>query len=110
METETEPEIAAQIYPKVFVRDYPGDLRNIRVHDLKHTFDRRLRATGVSVEDSKDLPGQTSGRITMHYSTVELENLIDAAKRECEQGSRKSPVSLLLRSARHFRRYRNNLI
>ena len=107
MEMETEPGTRSTKIPKDVCLE---DLLNIRVHDLKHSFGHRLRATGVSFKDSKDLPGQTSGRITMHYSAVELQNLIDAAKREYEQGSRKSPVLLLLRSARHFRRYRNNLI
>ncbi|MGB5715890.1 MAG: tyrosine-type recombinase/integrase, partial [Gammaproteobacteria bacterium] len=91
--------LAAQEYTKVFGRDCPEGLRNIRVHDLKHTFGRRLRATGVSFEDRQDLLGHKSGRITTHYSAVELQNLIDAANRVCEEGSRKSPVMVLLRSA-----------
>ena len=28
-------------------------LEDVRVHDLKHTFDRRLRAVGVSFEDQQ---------------------------------------------------------
>ena len=31
------------------------DLPQVRVHDLKHTFGRRLRAAGVSFEDRQDL-------------------------------------------------------
>ena len=92
-------ELAAQKYQKVFGQDCPEGLRNIRVHDLKHTFGRRLRATGVSFEDRQDLLGHKSGRITTHYSAVELENLIDAANRVCEEESRKSPVMVLLHSA-----------
>jgi hypothetical protein len=53
----------------------------VRVHDLKHTFGRRLRAAGVSFEDRQDLLGHKSGRITTHYSQAELESLIDAAER-----------------------------
>ncbi len=62
----------------------------VRVHDLKHTFGRRLRATGVNFEDRQDLLGHKSGRITTHYSTAELNNLIQAANKVCdmEQGSR----------------------
>ena len=45
-----------------------GGFRKIRVHDLKHTFGRRLRAAGVSFEDRQDLLGHRSGRITTHYS------------------------------------------
>lgn len=47
----------------------------VRVHDLKHTFGRRLRAAGVSFEDRQDLLGHKSSRITTHYSTAELSNL-----------------------------------
>jgi integrase len=49
-------------------------LPQVRVHDLKHTFGRRLRAAGVSFEDRQDLLGHKSGRITTHYSAAELEN------------------------------------
>jgi len=42
------------------------------VHDLKHTFGRRLRAAGVSFEDRQDLLGHRSGRITTHYSAAGL--------------------------------------
>ena len=41
-------------------------LPQVRVHDLKHTFGRRLRAAGVSFEDRLDLLGHRSGRITTH--------------------------------------------
>jgi integrase len=56
-------------------------LEQVRVHDLKHTFGRRLRAAGVSFEDRQDLLGHRSGRITTHYSGAELSNLIEAANR-----------------------------
>ena len=55
-------------------------LSQVRIHDLKHTFDRRLRAAGVSFEDRQDLAGHKSGRMTSHYSAAELGNLIEAAK------------------------------
>lgn len=57
----------------------------VRVHDLKHTFGRRLRAAGVSFEDRQDLLGHCSGRITTHYSAAELSRLIEAAERVTEQ-------------------------
>ncbi len=69
----------------------------VRVHDLKHTFGRRLRAAGVSFEDRQDLLGHRSGRITTHYSAAELKNLIDAANKVHRQESRKSPALLLLK-------------
>lgn len=72
-------------------------LTRVRVHDLKHTFGRRLRAAGVSFEDRQDLLGHRSGRITTHYSMPELENLIAAANAVCGNGSRKTPALVLLR-------------
>jgi len=49
---------AVRQYEKVFGRACPEGFRNIRVHDLKHTFERRLRAAGVSFEDRQDLRGK----------------------------------------------------
>lgn len=69
-------------------------LPEVRVHDLKHTFGRRLRAAGVSFEDRQDLLGHRSGRITTHYSSVELQSLYQAANKVCE--NRKSGVILTL--------------
>ena len=37
-------------------------LPQVRVHDLKHTLGRRLRAAGVSFEDRQDLLGRRSAR------------------------------------------------
>ena len=56
-------------------------LPGVRVHDLKHTFGRRLRAAGVGFEDRQDLLGHRSGRITTHYSAAELSRLLEAAER-----------------------------
>jgi integrase len=36
-------------------------LSQVRVHDHKHTFGRRLRAAGVGFEDRQDLLGHRSG-------------------------------------------------
>jgi integrase len=60
-------------------------LLKVRVHDLKHTFGRRLRATGVSFEDRQDLLGHKSARITTHYSAGELTSLLNAANKVCEE-------------------------
>ena len=54
-------------------------LPQVRVHDLKHNFGRRLRAAGVSFEDRQDLLGHKSTRITTHCSAAELTSLIEAA-------------------------------
>ena len=60
-------------------------LEHVRVHDLRHTYGRRLRAAGVSFEDRQDLLGHKSTRITTHYSKPELENLVMAANKVCSQ-------------------------
>jgi len=54
-------------------------LAQVRVHDLKHTFGRRLRTAGVSLETRRVLLGHKSGDITSHYSAPELAELIRAA-------------------------------
>ncbi len=67
-----------------------------RVHDLKHTFGRRLRSAGVSFEDRQDLLGHKSHRITTHYSAAELLNLWKAANTVCAGENR--PVLTLLKT------------
>ena len=73
------------------------DLPMVRVHDLKHTFGRRLRAAGVSFEDRQDLLGHRSGRITTHYSAAELSHLIEAANSVCEQRDGRPELVVLRR-------------
>jgi len=62
-----------------------ANIPQVRVHDLKHTFGRRLRAAGVSFEDRQDLLGHKSGRITTHYSAAEIDKLLEAANKVCHQ-------------------------
>jgi len=73
-------------------------LPHVRVHDLKHTFGRRLRSAGVSFEDRQDLLGHRSGRITTHYSAAELSKLIEAANRVCDKNE-KRPELVVLKGA-----------
>ncbi|HMK36134.1 MAG TPA: hypothetical protein VK463_13760 [Desulfomonilaceae bacterium] len=68
-----------------------------RVHDLKHTFGRRLRSAGVSFEDRQDLLGHKSSRVTTHYSAPKLINLIQAAKRVCGNHWHKSGTRVILK-------------
>ena len=70
-------------------------LPQVRVHDLKHTYGRRLRAAGVSFEDRQDLLGHKSGRITTHYSAAELTRLIDASNRVCESAANKPELVVM---------------
>lgn len=55
------------------------------VHNLKHTFGRRLRAAGVGHEDRQVLLGHTNGSTTTHYSGAEILGLIDAANMVCRE-------------------------
>jgi len=68
----------------------------VRVHDLKHTFGRRLRAASVSFEDRQDLLGHKSARITTHYSSAELLSLWKASNKVCDSHTR--PTLTLLRT------------
>ena len=67
----------------------------VRVHDLKHTFGRRLRAASVSFEDRQDLLGHRSARITTHYSSAELHNLYEAANKVCQGSDQKMTLTVL---------------
>jgi integrase len=69
----------------------------VRVHDLKHTYGRRLRAAGVSFEDRQDLLGHRSGRITTHYSMPELESLIAASNTVCDHEWNKNGTLVILK-------------
>ena len=62
------------------------------MHDLKHTFGRRLRAAGVPLETRKVLLGHRNGDITTHYSAPELQELLEAANRVCDTKSGKTPA------------------
>ena len=66
---------------RAFGRAAPWGFEHVRVHDLKHTFGRRLRAAGVGEETRKVLLGHTNGDITTHYSAVEIAELIQAVNR-----------------------------
>ncbi len=57
-----------------------ANLTQCRVHDLRHTFGRRLRAAGVSFESRQDLLGHKSSRITDHYCRAEIQELKDAVE------------------------------
>jgi integrase len=72
---------AATRYEKELSRPLPPGFRKVRVHDLRHTFGRRLRAVGVGLEDRQDLLGHKSGRMTTHYRAAEIGNLLAAVNR-----------------------------
>ena len=70
---------------------------SLRVHDLKHTFGRRLKAANVTLEDRQVLLGHKSGSVTVHYSGSEIQALIDAANRVSATNT-KTPTLTILRS------------
>lgn len=88
---------AAARYAEKFGRPAPWGFEHVRVHDLKHTFGRRLRAAGVGEETRKVLLGHTNGDITTHYSAAELAELINAVNKI--DRSIATPAITLLRAA-----------
>ncbi|MCU7842477.1 MAG: tyrosine-type recombinase/integrase [Candidatus Thiodiazotropha sp. (ex Monitilora ramsayi)] len=72
-------------------------LKQVHVHDLKHTFGRRLCAAGVSFEDRQDLLGHRSGRITTDYSDAGLSRLIEPAESVCQKSGEKPELVVLHR-------------
>lgn len=85
---------AARAYTEATGLPAPAGFAKVRVHDLKHTFGRRLRAAGVSFEDRQDLLGHKSARVTTHYSAAEIGALIEAANKAL---SRKAHATVMLR-------------
>lgn len=77
---------------------HPG-FRSFRVHDLKHTFGRRLRAADVSKEDRQALLGHTNGNVTSHYSGAELGRLVEFANRIVSVNKQTPVLTLLKRTA-----------
>lgn len=62
-----------------------ANLKQVRVHDLRHTFGHRLRAAVVSLEDRKALLGHKSGDVTTDYSALELAKIIEYVERLCQE-------------------------
>lgn len=88
---------AAIRYEKENDTPCPLGLRNLRVHDLKHTIGRRLRAARVPLETRKVLLGHKNGDITTHYSAPELHELLEATNKICGPQSGKIPAVVLVK-------------
>nr|MBL8454597.1 tyrosine-type recombinase/integrase [Zoogloeaceae bacterium] len=89
---------AASAWREEFGTDpHPGFAR-VRVHDLKHTFGRRLRSAGVEFEDRQALLGHKSGNVTTHYSAAEIEALIKASNKVVATDTRAPTLTMLRRS------------
>lgn len=67
------------------------------VHNLRHTFARRLRSAGVGMETRKTLMDHATGDITTHYSAAEIGELLSAVQKLCERESRKNPALSIVR-------------
>jgi integrase len=65
----------------------------VRVHDLRHTFGKRLRSAGVEHNNLQDLLGHYNGNITTHYCAAEIGRLIECVELLCE--SRKPELTLI---------------
>ncbi|RLA52578.1 MAG: site-specific integrase [Gammaproteobacteria bacterium] len=73
----------------------PGILKGI--HNLRHTFGRRLRSAGIPLETRKALLGHANGDITTHYSAAELNELIIASESIVSRGKTETPNLMLIR-------------
>ena len=69
----------------------------LRRANLRHTFGRRLRGAGVSLETRKALLGHANGDITTHYSAAELAELLHAAEKIVNRGVTQSPTLTVVR-------------
>jgi integrase len=88
---------AAELWQKEREEPAPEGFRRVRVHDLKHTFGRRLRAAGVSFEDRQVLLGHRNESVTTHYSAPDIANLVEAANRVASTERRKIDAVTILR-------------
>jgi len=89
--------VAAKTHAQAHEKPIEWGFANLRVHDLKHTFGRRLRAAGVPLETRKVLLGYTNGDITSHYSAPEIDELLEAASRICHANPGKFPSLTILK-------------
>ncbi len=80
------------------VKAHPG-FRSVRVHDLKHTFGRRLKAAGVSFEDRQALLGHKSDSVTTLYSGPEILALIEASNKVSVTDAKTPTLTILRRNA-----------
>jgi integrase len=63
-----------------------ASIRNVGIHNLKHTYGARLRAAGVPMEDRYFLTGH-KGKLSMttYYSAPELTKILEYSNRVCKQ-------------------------
>lgn len=91
---------ASEVYEREIGGVCPKGFQRVRVHDLKHTFGRRLRSVGVSLETRRVLLGHKNGDITTRYSVPEITELLGAAERVSARPAQGQGLVLLRGSAR----------
>ena len=66
-----------------------ASIRNVGIHNLKHTYGARLRAAGVPEEDRYFLTGH-KGKMSMttYYSAPELKKMLEYSNRVCQQNDK----------------------
>ena len=69
------------------------------VHNLRHTFGRRLRAAGIPLETRKSLLGHSNGDITTHYSAAELGELQGACEQIVNRDIAQTPTLTIVRNS-----------
>lgn len=88
---------SAEKWEKIHRQPAHDGFKRLRVHDLKHTFGRRLRAADVPHEDRQVLLGHTNGSVTSHYSAAELGKLIEYADRVAATATHTPALTMLKR-------------
>ena len=64
---------------------------HVRVHDLKHAYERRLGTADAPEEDRKELLGRKSGKsMTTHYSAAEIRKPIPHSNRAYRDARRET--------------------
>ena len=78
-------ERAADAFERGEGKPASDSFRNLRLHDLRHTFATRLRRLGVSHETRKDLMDHAQGDVTTLYSQVEVFELWRSVELLCSK-------------------------
>ena len=74
-------------------------LSDVRIHDLRHTTGRRLRAAGVPKETRSDILGHNNGDMTSHYSIAEINELIEAVEKIADESTSATPTLISLKNS-----------
>lgn len=62
-----------------------GPLVKRGIHNCRHTFAHRLRASGCPKEDRNALLGHANTDLAEHYATPDIERLLAHAEKVCER-------------------------